>query len=132
MTMEIYEIENEVYGALTTNEELMTALPLKDKAVFHFAAPSELPHYPIIVYSSISDVPVLAGDNREVAHRITIRIHVIATQRRFDAEEQKFLSACRLVKEIMTGLGFVRRQTTPFVHDGKVMRIFDFVKGVES
>ena len=131
--MEIYEIENEVVGALCASEELMTALPLKDKAVFHFTAPSSEPsQYPIIVYSPISDVPVLAGDNREVAHRVTIRIHVIATQRRFDAEEQKFLSACRLVKEIMTGLGFVRRQTTPFVHDGKIMRILDFVKGVES
>lgn len=129
--METYELENEVYGALTTNEELKAALPLKDKAVFHYAAPSsEPPQYPIVVYSPISDVPALAGDDCEVAHRVTIRIHVIATQRRFDAEEQKFSSACRFVQEIMTGLDFVRRQTTSLTSDGKIMMIFDFVRSV--
>lgn len=129
--MKTYELENEVYDALKTNEELMTALPLKDKAVFHYAAPSSEPaQYPIVVCSPISDVPALAGDDCEVAHRVTIRIHVIALQRRFDAEEQNFLSACRLVQEIMTSLGFVRRQTTSLTSEGKIMLIFDFVRGV--
>lgn len=131
--MEAHELENEVYAALTGNVELLDVLPLRDKAIFHYAAPSADPkRYPIIVYSPISDVPALAGDNREIAHRVTIRIHVIATQRRNEEEEQNFIAACRLVKNIMEDIGFVRRQTTPYLEDGKIMQILDFVKGVES
>jgi len=126
-------LENGVYAALTSNAELLDVLPLREKAIYHYVAPSADPkRYPIIVYSPISDVPALNGDNREIAHRVTIRIHVIEAQRRDDDEEQNFITACRLVKNIMEDIGFVRRQTTPFSDDGKIMRIFDFVKGVES
>lgn len=131
--MEIYELENEVEAALIGNAELMTALPNGANAIYHYVAPTPDPsNYPIIVYSPISDVPILSGDNREVAHRITIRIHVIKSQRRFEAEENNFVKACRLVKQIMVALGFFRRQTTPIVIDGKIMNVFDFVKGVKS
>lgn len=129
--METHELENEVYAALTSNAELLDVLPLREKAIFHYVAPSADPKsYPIIVYSPISDVPALAGDNCEIAHRVTIRIHVIAAQKRNEEEEQNFIAACRLVKNIMKDIGFVRRQTTPFVDDGKLMNIYDFVKGV--
>lgn len=131
--METHELENEVYAALTGNAELLDVLPLREKAIYHYVAPSADPkRYPIIVYSPISDVPALAGDNREVAHRVTIRIHVIAALRRTETDKQNFIAACRLVKNIMEDLGFVRRQTTPFVDDGKLMNIYDFVKGVTS
>lgn len=129
--METYELEAAVRAALIGNAELMAVLPNGASAIYHHVAPTTDPkRYPIIVYSPISDVPALSGDNREIAHRVTIRIHVITSQRRFDADENNFITACRLVREILTGLNFVRRQTTPFVDDGKVMRIFDFVKGV--
>lgn len=131
--METYELENEIYAALIGNAELISILPLGERSIFHHAAPTIDPkRYPIIVYSSISDVPALNGDNREIAHRVTIRIHVIAVKKLFEADERNFITACKLVKEIMTGLNFSRLQTTPFIDDGKIMRIFDFVKGVES
>ena len=131
--METYELESEVHAALIGNAELMNVLPNGENAIYHYVAPTVDPsRYPIIVYSPISDVPALSGDNREVAHRVTIRIHVIASQKRFAADERNFIAVCRLVKEIMTGLKFFRRQTIPFVDDGKVMRIFDFVKEVEN
>ena len=131
--METYELEEEVRTALIGNAELMAALPNGANAVYPYVAPATDPsRYPIIVYSSISDVPTMNGDDREQAHSVTIRVHVITTQRRFKSEEQNFKAAYRLVKEIMTELGFARRQTIPFVEDGKVMRIFDFIKGVET
>lgn len=131
--METYILENGVYAALTSNAELLDVLPRREKAIYHYVAPSADPkRYPIIVYSPISDVPALNGDNREIAHRVTIRIHVIAAQKRNEKEEQNFIAACRLVKNIMGDLGFVRRQTTPFVDGGKIMQILDFVKGAES
>ena len=131
--METYELEEEIYSALIGNAELMAVLPSGANSIYHYVAPAVDPkRYPIIVYAPISDVPSLNGDNREVAHRVTIRIHVIAAQRRFDADKNNFITACRLVKEILTGLNFVRLQTTPYVEDGKFMQIFDFVKGVIS
>ena len=131
--MEIYELENEIRAALIGNADLMAVLPNGANGIYHLVAPAVDPaRYPIIVYSPISDVPALAGDNREFAHRVTIRVHVIASQKRFAADENKFLTACGLVNRIMTGLHFVRRQTTPYCEDGKVMKILDFVRGVES
>lgn len=131
--METHELENEIHAAFVGNADLMNVLPLGERSIFHHVAPAIDPsRYPIIVYSPISDVPVLAGDNREIAHRVTFRIHVIAAQKRFEADEKNFTAACKLVKEIMTGLNFARRQTTPFIDDGKIMSVIDFVKGVES
>ena len=131
--METYELESAVRNALVSNTELMNALPLGSKAVYHHIAPTVEPkRYPIVGYSPISDVPIMTGDNTEQAHRVTIRIHVIATQKRFEADENNFITACRLIREIMLGLGFVRRQTVPYSEDGKIMRILDFIKGVKS
>ena len=129
--METYELESEVRAALIGNLELLDVLPLREKAIFHYVAPAAEPsRYPIIVYSPISDVPALSGDNRELAHRVTIRIHVIAAQKRFNVDEQNFRTACRLVNQIMTELEFRRRQTIPYAEEGKLMMIYDFVKGV--
>ena len=131
--METYELEEEVRTALIGNADLMVVLPKGANAIYHHVAPTVAPAgYPIIVYSPISDVPHVSGDNRELAHRVTIRIHVIAAQKRFEADENNFKTACRLVREIMTGLGFVRRQTVPYIEDGKIMRILDFTKGVRN
>ena len=130
--METYELEEEVHAALIGNAELMAVLPSGANSIYHHVAPAVDPkRYPIIVYAPISDVPALNGDNREVAHRVTIRIHVIATQRRFDADKNNFITACRLVKEILAGLNFVRVQTNSFSEDGKLMTILDFAKGVD-
>lgn len=131
--METYELEEAVRTALIGNADLMAVLPKGVNAIYHLVAPTvDQARYPIIVYSPISDVPELNGDNREIAHRVTIRIHVIASQKRFDADENNFITACRLVKDIMAGLHFSRRQTIPFCDDGKVMRIIDFVRRVKS
>lgn len=133
INMETVELEEEVRSALIGNADLMAVLPNGANGIYHYVAPSADPaRYPIIVYSPISDVPVRSGDNREIAHRVTIRIHVIAAQKRFSVDEQNFVMACRLIREIMQSLGYVRRQTIPFFDEGKIMRIFDFVKGVKS
>lgn len=131
--METCELESEIRSALSGNAELISVLPNGTNSIYHYAAPSADPaRYPIIVYSPISDVPALAGDNQEFAHRVTIRIHVIASQKRFEQEEENFKAACRIVREVMTSLYFVRRQTTVYNEEGKTMMIFDFVRGVDS
>ena len=129
MIMETYELEEQVYAAFLADDRLIELLANGAKSIFHYVSPSTL-KYPAIVYSPISDVPALSGDNREVAHRVTIRIHVITSAQSTKADQETFREVCGLVKEIMTTLEFVRRQTTPFINDGRAMFIYDFVKGV--
>ena len=129
--METYELEEEIFSGLTADERLIELLANGAKSIFHFVAPATL-KYTAIVYSPISDVPVLSGDNRELAHRVTIRIHVITARECTKAELETFRETCGRVKKVMTGLGFSRVQTTPYVEDGQSILIFDFVKGVIS
>ena len=129
--METYELEEKMFSALVEDESLIELLPSGAKSIFHYVAPATL-KYPAVVYSPISDVPILSGDNREIAHSVTIRVHVITKQDCTKAELEKFREACGCIKKIMTGLGFARVRTTPYVADGQSTLIFDFIKGVES
>lgn len=129
--METYELEEEMFSALVDDESLIELLPSGAKSIFHYVAPATL-KYPAVVYSPISDVPILSGDNREIAHSVTIRVHVITKQDCTKAELEAFRKACGRVKKIMTGLGFARVRTLPHVENGQSMLIFDFIKGVES
>ena len=117
--METAQLEEKIYAALTGDSELMGLLPKGSKSIFHLQAPSEYPDYPILVYSPISDVPVLHGDDVENLHRVTIRIHIITG----DADYSKIYSA---VKRLMTGLEFTRVQARPLIDGGKRMLVVDF------
>lgn len=131
--METYELEEEVYQNLASDTALMTILPNGAKSIYHLQAPTVDPaRYPILVYAPISDVPALSADNVEIAHRVTIRIHVITLVSGSIADYENFIECCKLVKKIMTGLNFSRVQSNLFVDDGKKMMIFDFAKGVNS
>ena len=131
--METTILEAQVFDAMIMKSELMELLPNGAESIYHTVAPSVLPKkYPLIVYSAISDVPTLNGDDKEIAHRVTIRIHVITAERNTIVERNKFATACRLVKEIMTSLNFRRLQTTPYIEDGKAVLVFDYVRRVES
>lgn len=116
--METAQLEQKVYAALK-NDETIKGL-LLDKSFFHIRAPSVYPDYPILVYSVISDVPVLHGDNLENLHRVTVRIHIIV-------DEDNYPPLYESVRRVMSQLGFVRLQSTPFIDEnGKFMMITDF------
>lgn len=118
--METAELENEIYSAFINDEVLMGLLYNRESSIFHLQAPSVYPNYPILVYSPISDVPVLHGDNRETLHRVTIRVHIING-------ENDYSEIYSEVKRIMSELGFTRLQATPFVDEyEKFMLIVDF------
>ena len=117
--MDTARLEELVYSALTSDEILMDLLPKGGKSIFHLQAPAEYPDYPILVYTPISDVPVLHGDNLEELHRVTIRIHIITG-------EVDYAEIYAAVKRLMTALGFTRVQATPFIDDGKRMLVADF------
>lgn len=118
--METAELENKIYSAFINDEVLMGLLHDSESSIFHSQAPSVYPNYPILVYSPISDVPVVHGDNLENMHRVTIRVHIIAS-----VEDCSELYVA--VKRIMASLGFTRLQATPFLDEGgKFMIITDF------
>ena len=128
--MTTYELESEIRAALIGNADLMAVLPNGAKSIFHYAAPTTDPKYPIIVQSPLSDIPALKGDDREIAHCVTIKLYVITKERNTKPKEEDFKTACKLVKETMTGLNFIRRQTTSTVEDGKLIVVFEFVKNI--
>ena len=115
--METAQLEEKIYAALTGDSELRGLLPKGSKSIFHLQAPSECPDYPILVYTPISDVPVLHGDNRENLHRVIIRIHIIA---------EEYVEIYTAVKRIMAALGFTREQSRPLFDRGKRMLVTDF------
>ena len=115
--METSRLEEMVYSALKNDTEIMGLLPKGESSIFHLQAPEVYPDYPVLVYSPIDDTPILHGDNIEQLHRITIRIHIIA-----DDYSALYLA----VKRVMTGLNFVRLQSTSFIEDGQKMLITDF------
>lgn len=118
--MDTAQLEAEVYSALLRDEILMGLLSKGSKSIFHLQAPSEYPDYPILVYTPISDVPVLHGDNAENLHRVTIRIHIITG-------EIDYTDIYSAVKRIMAALGFTRVQATPFIDEGGTrMLVADF------
>ena len=119
--METSELEEKVYTALVSDTVLTGLLPNGESSILHLQAPSTYPELPILVYSPISDVPILHCDNSEELHRVTIRIHIITGKN--DYSKLYFE-----VKRIMTEMEFTRVQSTPFIDDGKKMMIADFRK----
>lgn len=131
--METYELEEEVYQNLASDTTLINLLPYGVKSIYHLQAPAVEPvKYPILVYAPISDVPALSADNVEIAHRVTIRIHIITLKSGTVTDYENFIECCKLVKKIMTELNFVRVQSNCWINEGKKMMIFDFAKGVDS
>ena len=129
--MDTYELEQEFYSALVGDAELMSLLPLGAKAIFHYVAPKTEPKsYPIIVYSPIEDVPALIGDDRELAHRVTLKIEVVSKERATKAEAEKFQATCNLLAKLIRDLGYTRQKTTTSIDDGKRICSFVFVKSI--
>lgn len=118
--METSELEEKIFSALKNDKKILELLPDGESSIFHLQAPSVVSDFPILVYSPISDVPILQGDNFEKLHRVTIRIHIIA-----DGDYSEIYSE---VKRIMTESGFTRVQSTPFIEDGKKIMAADFKK----
>ena len=124
--METAELESKVYLALKTSAEITGLLAEGENSIYHMLAPSgDGQQYPILVYSTISDVPSTYGDNEEKSHRITIRIHIIT-------EDGEYTEIYKEVNQIMIGLEFNRVQTTPYFEQDKKMLIVDYRIVIEA
>lgn len=123
--METAELEAAVYDALTSDTALTALLAGGADSIYHMQAPSDLRRYPAIVYSTISDVPAIAGDDGEITHRVSIRVHILTL-------DGDYTGLYRRVCSDMTGLGFSRYQAYPYIEDGQLIMIADFRIGVNA
>ncbi len=124
--METIQIEQAVYEKLIGDSVLTAMLADGANSIYHMQAPSDLKNrYPALVYSTISDVPALAGDDEELTHRVSIRVHIITLQGDYGG---LYRAICRDMKE----LGFARYQAYPYIEDGQIILIADYRIGVDS
>lgn len=125
-SVETMALEAQVYSALTSDSALIALLAKGTKSIFHLQAPGDNnTRYPCLVYSPVSDVPILAADNKEFAHRVTMRVHIITL-------DGQYGDIYRHIHRVMEGLGFSRSQAQPYVEDGEKILIVDYKIGVDS
>lgn len=120
------QIEEKIFTEFTNDENLMELLNNGASSIFHIRAPSVYPDYPILVYSVTNDVPSLHADDKEFAHSVDVRVHIVASE----SECPEIYAA---VKKIMVRLGFVRLQTTEYLdEDGKFILVTDWTNAFED
>ncbi len=124
--METTELEAMVYQALVKDKALMRGLPSKGTPVYHMQKPgTHSKHYPYLVYSVLSDVPALTGEDRELFHRVTMRFHIVT-------KDGGYEEINRNLNRVLLSLGFIRVQTTPYIEDGEKILITDYRIGVNT
>ena len=114
--MDLFEAKEAVYAALKN-----IGVP-----VYRITAPAkEYDRCPYLVYSVVSNVPALAGDDGELYARVTFRVHIVTKD---GAYKELYQEVCARMGE----LGFMRVQTTEQRDDKVFFAIVDFRTGVES
>lgn len=75
---------------------------------------------PHIVYSIISDVPALSGDDGEIMRRVTVRIHIITSR-------GEYFPIADAVEDVMRSLKWRRVQTLEHMEDGQEILTIDYM-----
>ena len=114
----------EVYTELSTDKELVSKLKGGKKGIYHLHGP-DAGSYPVIVYSTLSDVPALHADNAEITRRVTVRTHIMTKDGRYGGIYAD-------VQRILRGIGFMRVQTNEIYDDGLRILVTDYRKGVDD
>ena len=114
----------EIYAAFSTDKQLTSKLAGKAKGIYHVHGP-DAGSYPVIVYSTLSDVPAIHADNAEIERRVTARIHIMT-------RDGQYSGIYADVGRIMRGIGFMRVQTTEIYDGGLRILVADYRKGVEA
>lgn len=124
--MGLIELEEQVYGALAGDSALVAMLAKGVKSIHYLQAPGDKrDRYPCLVYAPVADVPLIVGDDREIAHRVTFRFHIITL-------DGQYGGIYRQVHQLMEGLGLSRAMTSVYMEDGEKILIADYKIGVDS
>ena len=112
----------DIYAALKSDASLTSKLADGEKGLYHLHSP-DAGSYPIVVYSTLSDVPSLHANNAEIGRRVTARIHIVTK----DGQHGGIYAD---VGRVMRGLGFMRAQTHEVYASGLVILAADYTKAV--
>lgn len=114
-------VMEEVYVTLKSDSSLVSKLAGRAKGIYHLHGP-DAGSYPVIVYSTLSDVPALCADNEEIERRVTVRIHIMT-------KDGQYGSLYVDVQRLMRGIGFTRVQTNEIYDGGLRILVVDYRTG---
>ena len=115
---------SDVYQALKSSDELTAQLADGAKSIYHLHSP-DAGTYPILQYSTISDVPALYADDEEEQKYVTVRIHIMT-------KDGRYANIYVAVQKIMIALGFVRIHTAELYDKNLKIEVIDYKIGVDS
>ncbi len=113
-----------VYAALSSDKLLVLKLKGGRKGIYHLHGP-DAGSYPVVVYSTLSDVPAIHADNVEIERRVTVRIHIMT-------KNGQYGDIYADIQRLMQGIGFTRVQTNEIYDDGLWILVVDYRTGVDN
>ena len=118
------ELKKQLYAALSKSAVLV---PLVGSHIYHLQAPAGTSsRVPYLVYSVISDVPILSGDDAEYQSAVTMRIHIVVDT---GSDYGKIYA---VTNPLMLGLGYMRYQCNEIIDDGHIVYVTDYKIGVDA
>lgn len=122
--MKTDELKKQLYGALSKSADLVSLVGNK---IYHLRAPAgSLVRVPYVVYSVVSDVPALSGDDVEYQSSVTMRVHIVVDT---GGDYGKIYT---VTNKIMLALGYSRYQCNEIIDDGHMVYVTDYKIGADA
>ena len=112
------DVLKDVYSALTT-KSITSLLASGAESIYHGWS-EDAGTYPVIIYGLASDIPALSCDNDEVAHEVTVRIHIVTKNGAYQPIYQA-------VQAEMKRRGYRRKMTNELNDEDLKILVVDYV-----
>lgn len=117
------DVLKDVYSALKTKS--ISSLLAKGASSIYHGWSEDAGTYPVIIFGIVSDVPALSCDNDEVAHAVTVRIHIVTKDGAYQAIYQA-------VQAAMKKRGYRRKMTNELNDEDLKILVVDYVITTET
>lgn len=117
------DVLKDVYSALTTKS--ISSLLASGKDSIYHGWSEDAGTYPVIIFGIVSDVPALSCDNDEVAHEVTVRIHIVTKNGAYQPIYQA-------VQAEMKRRGYRRKMTNEINDEDLKILVVDYVITTET
>ena len=112
------DVLQDTYKALQAQS--ITALLASGKDSIYHGWSEDAGSYPVIIYGLASDIPALSCDNDEVAHEVTVRIHIVT-------KDGAYQPIYRAVQAEMKRRGYRRKMTNELNDEDLKILVADYV-----
>ena len=117
------DVLKDVYSALKTKS--ISSLLAKGASSIYHGWSVDAGTYPVIIYGLASDIPALSCDNDEVAHEVTVRIHIVTKNGAYQPIYQS-------VQAEMKRRGYRRKMTNEINDEDLKILVVDYVITTET